>query len=72
MYKNYTITDTIRVPPADLGTNLKKTILENAKTVYEGVLDEDMGVVVTVTGIGKIGDGKIVPGDGAGPPKSPS
>ena len=65
MYKNYTITDTIRIPPADIGTNLKKTIFENAKKVYEGVLDEDMGVVVTVTGVEKIGDGKIVPGDGA-------
>ena len=65
MYKNYTIQDTIRVPPAEIGSNLKKTLLEQAKEVYEGVLDEDIGVVVCVTGIGNIGDGRIVPGDGA-------
>ena len=65
MYVNYVITDTIRVPPAEIGGNLKKTILEQAKQVYEGVLDEDTGIVIAVTDVGKIGDGKIVPGDGA-------
>ena len=65
MYKSYTIQDTIRVPPAQIGSNLKKTLLEQAKEVYEGVLDEDIGVVVAVTAIGNIGDGRIVPGDGA-------
>ncbi len=65
MYRSYTILDTIRVPPAEIGGNLKKTLLEQAKKVYEGIMDEDMGVVVAVTEVGNIGEGKIVPGDGA-------
>ncbi|PIN84677.1 MAG: DNA-directed RNA polymerase [Candidatus Diapherotrites archaeon CG11_big_fil_rev_8_21_14_0_20_37_9] len=65
MYLSYTISDTIRVPPSEIGGNLKKTIFEQAKGVYESILDEDIGVVIAVTDVGKIGDGKIVPGDGA-------
>ncbi|MCR4334919.1 MAG: DNA-directed RNA polymerase [archaeon] len=65
MYMNYTITDTIRVPPADIGGKLKEILLKQAKEVYEGVMDEDIGVIIAVTEIGNIGDGKIVPGDGA-------
>ncbi|MCR4369314.1 MAG: DNA-directed RNA polymerase [archaeon] len=65
MYMKYTITDTIRVPPADLGGKLEESIFKQARSVYEGVLDEDLGVVIAVTEVGKIGDGRIVPGDGA-------
>src|SRR3989344_6805870 len=65
MYVNYTVSDTIRVPPTEIGAHLKEALFNQAKHVYEGVLDEDMGVVVVVTGIDNVGDGKIVPGDGA-------
>lgn len=65
MYNQHVIRDTIRVPPADLGGKLEETVFEQAKAAYEGLLDEDIGVIVSVTGIGKVGDGKIVPGDGA-------
>ncbi len=65
MYISYTITDTIRIPPTEIAGNLKNIILEQAKGVYESVLDEDIGVVVAVTNVDNVGDGKIVPGDGA-------
>ena len=65
MYVSYTVSDTIRVPPTEIGAHLKEALFNQAKHVYEGVLDEDMGVVVVVTGIDNVGDGKIVPGDGA-------
>jgi DNA-directed RNA polymerase subunit E' len=32
---------------------------------YEGFLDEDLGVVISVTGVGDVREGKIIPGDGA-------
>ena len=65
MYMNYVITDTIRVPPTELGGNMKTVLLKQARQVYEGVMDEDTGVVIAVTGVENIGEGKIVPGDGA-------
>src|SRR3989344_7887568 len=65
MYVSYVVRDTIRVPPADIGGDLPATLLRQAKQVYEGVLDEDVGVVICVTAVGDMGDGRIIPGDGA-------
>lgn len=65
MYYLCSINDTVRVPPAQFGKELKKTVLELLQKEYEGVLDEDTGVVVAVTEVEKIGEGKVVPGDGA-------
>ncbi len=65
MYSMYTITDTIRVPPAEFGSDLKKSALKLAQKEYEGLLDEDLGLVVAVPEIEDIGEGRVVPGDGA-------
>ncbi|MBI4210731.1 MAG: DNA-directed RNA polymerase [Candidatus Diapherotrites archaeon] len=65
MYIGYTVRDTVRVPPADIGGELKGVLLAQARKAYEGALDEDTGVVIAVTGVGNVGDGRIVPGDGA-------
>ena len=64
MYRIYSINDTIRVPPNKLGSDLKATVLKLVQEEYEGVLDHDLGIVVAVTGIDRIGEGKVVPGDG--------
>lgn len=65
MYSIYQIRDTVRVPPKEFSSNLKETILKVVRESYEGLLDEDMGVVVSVTSIDEVREGKIVPGDGA-------
>ena len=65
MYIRYVIRDTLRVPPAEIGKELPVTLLAQARKVYEGVMDEDIGVVIAVTAIDNVGDGRIVPGDGA-------
>ncbi|AJF60390.1 MAG: DNA-directed RNA polymerase [Candidatus Diapherotrites archaeon] len=65
MFRLYSIKDTVRVPPSKLGENLKATILKSIQEEYEGLLDEDLGIVVAVTEIESVGEGKIVPGDGA-------
>ena len=64
MYRFYNINDTVRVPPNKLGGELKGTVLKLVQQEYEGVLDHDLGIVVAVTGIDRIGEGKVVPGDG--------
>lgn len=65
MYSVYNVTETIRVPPSELGGNMKKKIVKIAREEYEGMLDEDMGIVLAVMGVENVENGKIVPGDGA-------
>ena len=65
MYTLYKIKDTIRVPPKEFGENLNKAILGLVQEEYEGIVDEDLGVVIAVTSVENVGEGKVVPGDGA-------
>ncbi len=57
------INDTVRVAANQLSGDLKKTILKNIQTEYEGVLDEDSGLVVAVMKVENVSEGKVVPGD---------
>lgn len=65
MYVVYTIKDTLRVPPKALGQNLNEAILAIAREEYEGLVDEDLGVIVSVVSAKRSGEGRVVPGDGA-------
>ena len=65
MYAIYDITETIRVPPSELGTSMKKKIINIASEEYEGMLDEDLGLVLSIVGVDNIESGRVVPGDGA-------
>src|SRR3989344_4032248 len=60
MYNVYTIRDVIRVPPKDFGMDLKEAVLKIAQQEYEGI-----GIVVAVKDVVSVGDGKVIPGDGA-------
>ncbi len=65
----------VRVPPERFGEPLKETIEDILRRGYdyrgyteggyEGKLDKNLGVILAITKIIKIGEGKIVPGDGA-------
>ncbi len=65
MFYNTKINDKVRVPPKKLGGKIKTSLLEICKEDYEGRIDQDYGVVVAVTGIGSVGEGHVLPGDGA-------
>ena len=65
MYNVYTIRDVIRVPPKDFGMDLKEAVLKIAQQEYEGIVDEELGIVVAVKDVVSVGDGKVIPGDGA-------
>ena len=65
MYKIVTIRDIVRIPPNLFSKSLEKSILGALKEQYEGKLDKDLGVVIAVLNPRDIGDGKIIPGDGA-------
>jgi DNA-directed RNA polymerase subunit E' len=65
MFKLLTLQDTIRIPPETFGKPLEKVGREQVKHKYEGVVDEELGYVIAVTGIQVSPIGKIIPGDGA-------
>lgn len=65
MFYNTKVIDMVRVPPKKLGGELKKSILEICQEDLEGRIKEEYGVIVAVTNIGKVGDGHVIPGDGA-------
>ncbi len=65
MYAIFKVRDMIRVPPKEFGADLKASVLKIAQQDYEGIVDDELGIVVAVTGVESVGEGKVVPGDGA-------
>ncbi len=59
----YTIRGTVRVPPAKMGSDRKVAVLEELKKLYEGMVDEDLGVIIKVIDVDEVGEGVVVPGD---------
>jgi DNA-directed RNA polymerase subunit E' len=65
MFKLITLQDTIRIPPETFGNPLEKVGLDQVKSKYQGIVDEELGYVIAVTGVEVSPTGKIIPGDGA-------
>jgi len=65
LFKLVTLEDTIRIPPEKFGKPIDTVGYEQLKMKYEGMVDEELGYVVAVTGIKVNPIGKIIPGDGA-------
>jgi DNA-directed RNA polymerase subunit E' len=65
MFYKTKIMDKVRVQPKKLGTNIKDSLLDICREDYEGRIGDEYGVIIAVTGIGKVGDGHVIPGDGA-------
>ena len=65
MFYRTEIEDHIRVPPADFGAELDISVIKNIKKKYDGFIHKEIGIVIDVPGVKEIGEGIIVPGDGA-------
>ena len=65
MFKIITVKDEARVPPTKFHMQLDHAIKESLQDQFEGRLNPDIGVFLVVTEVVSIGDGKIVPEDGA-------
>lgn len=63
MYKLVTVKDSVRVPPTLLGKDTKTSVQDALKTL-EGRQDKDLGVVLTITKVIDVGEGRIIFGDG--------
>jgi DNA-directed RNA polymerase subunit E' len=55
----------IRVPPSSFKEDTREAIIKELNKRYEGFISKDLGVIVGVTEVSNIGEGIIIPGDGA-------
>ena len=55
----------IRVPPNYFGSDVKKSIIKSIQESYEGYLTQGQELLLCLVDIKNIGDGVIIPGDGA-------
>ncbi|MBI2075849.1 MAG: DNA-directed RNA polymerase [Candidatus Aenigmarchaeota archaeon] len=65
MFKILTVKDEVRVPPVKFDLELNEAVKQSLQETIEGKLNPDVGVFLAVTEIVNIGEGKIVPEDGA-------
>ncbi len=65
MYKILTMTSKIRVPPKYFGLDVKESIVKAIMEDYEGYLTPNQELLLCLIDIKSIGDGIIIPGDGA-------
>jgi DNA-directed RNA polymerase subunit E' len=65
MYKIFDVSDKIRVSPDKFGMNLEDAVKVSLEEKLEGSIDKNLGVILAVMSIGKVGEGTILPGDGA-------
>jgi DNA-directed RNA polymerase subunit E' len=65
MYKMLTVEDKIRVPPSKFSLGPENAIKASLDERFEGTVDKNLGVVLSVVSIESTGEGKILPGDGA-------
>lgn len=59
------VEDYVRVTPEKFGLSTAEAVKEQLLDTYSGFQDKDLGAVVSVLEVLNVGDGIIIPGDGA-------
>lgn len=59
------VEDFIRVEPKLFGLPTREAVEQQLKETYSEHFDKELGIVVSVSSVGEIEDGIIIPGDGA-------
>ncbi|MAG45702.1 MAG: DNA-directed RNA polymerase [Nanoarchaeota archaeon] len=66
MFYELELQDHIRIPPTDFeSSDLKSIILKNLNEKFENFISKEDGIAIAVSDIKNIGEGVIIPGDGA-------
>jgi DNA-directed RNA polymerase subunit E' len=65
MYKILTVVDKIRVPPSNFNMDVEDAVKQSLEQRWEGIIEKDIGIILSVVGVDDMGEGKILPGDGA-------
>lgn len=65
MFYKIVVKDHIRVSPSSFDKELDDAIASEARLKYTGFISKELGIVIDVIGVREVGDGIIIPGDGA-------
>jgi DNA-directed RNA polymerase subunit E' len=65
MFYKVKLKDHIRVAPDKFGLGLRAAIVSEVKNKFAGFISKDLGMVIDVSDLDVIGEGVIIPGDGA-------
>lgn len=65
MYYKSEIEGVVRVEPKLFSADLNKAITEQLNKIYVGQVNNELGKVIKIINVLKIGEGIVVPGDGA-------
>lgn len=65
MFYKTELRDHIRVPPNLFNIPLEEAITKRIKAKYSGFISKELGIVIEVASVKEIGEGIIIPGDGA-------
>jgi DNA-directed RNA polymerase subunit E' len=65
MYKVIPVTNTVRIPPSELGYDQDEVVRKLVQKSFEGKLTKKHGLTVLATNIQRQGEGRVIHGDGA-------
>lgn len=65
MYYKVKVKDFIRLPPDQFGEAVNEALVDEVKKKYDGYIDKELGLVIDVDKVYEVGEGIIIPGDGA-------
>ncbi|KXB06197.1 DNA-directed RNA polymerase subunit E' [candidate division MSBL1 archaeon SCGC-AAA382F02] len=65
MFELIKIKDTVRVPPERFDEPREDVVLDILRKSYEGLLDNDLGVILSVIDVEEVNIGKVVMGEAA-------
>ncbi len=65
MFYMVEVEDYVRVEPKLFGLSTKEAVDQQLKESYQGFINKDMGFAVSVVEVLDVGEGIIIPGDGA-------
>lgn len=65
MFKILTVKDEVRVSPTKFDLELNEAVKQSLQETIEGKIEGETGVFLTITEVVNIGEGKIIPEDGA-------
>jgi len=65
MYLKVQREDVVRIPPERLGENIDELAKEFTRTLLEGRIDADKSLTMIASNVQRVGEGRIVHGDGA-------
>ncbi|MEM4263709.1 MAG: DNA-directed RNA polymerase [Candidatus Woesearchaeota archaeon] len=65
MFYRIELKDHIRVAPRLFSSDVNDAVLKSVCLKYDGMVDPDIGFVIAVTKVNTVGEGVVIPGDGA-------